>query len=210
MVVYIHKDMNDLGAKTPRGCYNNESKLTFGSLDPKYYDEIITMLNLHAREEYEQNNSMQQHRLLQQNQKTQEGRLLLHNNNKKKKRILLVDDEIDICIVYQIVLQDAGYECVSYTDSLKALQEFKSNYYDLILLDIKMPVLNGFELCKKIREVDKTIHIIFITASEAYYEKFRSQHFPDLGKINYIQKPIGNQELVQIVNTILGNSITID
>jgi CheY-like chemotaxis protein len=208
MVVYTHRNMNDLGAKTPRGCYNNESKLTFGSLDPKYYDEIITKLNLQAREEYEHNNSMQQHRLLQQNQKTQEE-LLLHNN-KKKKRILLVDDEIDICIVYQIVLQDAGYECVSYTDSLKALQEFKSNYYDLILLDIKMPVLNGFELCKKIREVDKTIHIIFITASEAYYEKFRSQHFPDLGKINYIQKPIGNQELVQIVNTILANSITID
>jgi CheY-like chemotaxis protein len=200
--------MNDLGAKTTRSCYNNESKLIFGSLDPKYYDEIITKLNLHAREEYEHNNSMQQHLLLQQNQKTQEGRLLLHN--KKKKRILLVDDEIDICIVYQIVLQDAGYECVSYTNSLKALQEFKSNYYDLILLDIKMPVLNGFELCKKIREVDKTVHIIFITASEAYYEKFRSQHFPDLGKINYIQKPIGNQELVQIVNTILANSITAD
>lgn len=199
--------MNDLGAKTPRGCYNNESKLTFGSLDPKCYDEIITKLNLQAREEYEHNNSMQHRILLQQNQTAQEG-MLLHN--KKKKRILLVDDEIDICIVYQIVLQDAGYECVSYTDSLKALQEFKSNYYDLILLDIKMPVLNGFDLCKKIREVDKTIHIIFITASEAYYEKFRSQHFPDLGKINYIQKPIGNQELVQIVNTILANSITID
>ena len=207
MVVYIHGNMNGLGAKTPRGCYNNESKLTFGSLDPKCYDEIITKLNLQAREEYEHNNSMQHRILLQQNQTAQEG-MLLHN--KKKKRILLVDDEIDICIVYQIVLQDAGYECVSYTDSLKALQEFKSNYYDLILLDIKMPVLNGFELCKKIREVDKTIHIIFITASEAYYEKFRSQHFPDLGKINYIQKPIGNQELVQIVNTILANSITID
>ena len=207
MVVYIHRNTNDLGAKTPRGCYNNESKLTFGSLDPKYYDEIITKLNLQTREEYEHNNSKQNRILLQQNQKTQEG-MLLHN--KKKKRILLVDDEIDICIVYQIVLQDAGYECISYTNSLKALQEFKSNYYDLILLDIKMPVLNGFELCKKIREVDKTIHIIFITASEAYYEKFRSQHFPDLGKINYIQKPIGNQELVQIVNTILANSITID
>ena len=209
MVVYTHRNTNDLGAKTPRGCYNNESKLTFGSLDPKYYDEIITKLNLHAREEYEHNNSMQQHRLLQQNQKTQEG-MLLHNKKKMKKKILLVDDEIDICIVYQIVLQDAGYECVSYTDSLKALQEFKSNYYDLILLDIKMPVLNGFELCKKIREVDKTIHIIFITASEAYYEKFRSQHFPDLGKINYIQKPIGNNELVQIVDSIVANSITMD
>jgi DNA-binding response OmpR family regulator len=134
----------------------------------------------------------------------------LHSQTRRTKRILLVDDEPDICIVYQIVLQDAGYECKSYTDSVKALQEFRVNYYDLILLDIKMPVLNGFELCKKIREVDRTIHIIFITASEAYYEKFRGQHFPELGKINYIQKPIGNEELVQIVNMIIANSITID
>jgi two-component SAPR family response regulator len=82
--------------------------------------------------------------------------------------------------------------------------------FDLILLDIKMPVLNGFELCKEIREIDKRVHIIFITASEAYYEKFRGQHFPELGKINYIQNPIGNDELVQIVNTIIGNSIAAD
>ena len=113
-------------------------------------------------------------------------------------------------MVYQIVLEDAGYECISYTDPVKALQEFRIDYYDLILLDIKMPILNGFELCKKIREVDKTVHIIFITASEAYYEKFRSQHFPELGKINYIQKPISNKELVQIVNMIVANSITMD
>ncbi|HET7389716.1 MAG TPA: response regulator [Nitrososphaeraceae archaeon] len=193
--------MNDLGAKNPRGCYN-ESRRIFGSFDPKYYDEIITKLNLTAREEYERSSM----RHLLQNQRTQQD---LHNQ-KKKKRILVVDDEIDICMVYQIVLQDAGYECVSYTDSVKALQEFRSNYYDLILLDIKMPLLNGFELCKKVREVDKTTHIIFITASEAYYEKFRSQHFPELSKINYIQKPIGNEELVQIVNTIVANSITVD
>ena len=132
------------------------------------------------------------------------------NNQTKRNRILLVDDEPDLCTVYQIVLQDAGYECIPYTDSIKALQEYRPTYYDLILLDIKMPVLDGFELCKKIREVDRTVHIIFITASEAYYEKFRGQHFPELGKINYIQKPIGNEELVQIVNMIIANSITID
>ncbi len=112
-------------------------------------------------------------------------------------------------LAIQMMLEDAGYDCISYTDSLKALQEFKPCFYDLILLDIKMSVLNGFELCKKIREIDKTVHIVFITASEAYYEKFRSQHFPELGKVNYIQKPIGNDELVQTVNTIIGNSITI-
>ena len=73
-----------------------------------------------------------------------------------------------------------------------------------------MPVLNGFELCKKIREADKTVHIIFITASEEYYEQFRGQRFPELGKINYIQKPVGNDELVRLVNMIIANSITMD
>ncbi|MFL6391566.1 MAG: PleD family two-component system response regulator [Nitrososphaeraceae archaeon] len=132
------------------------------------------------------------------------------NDQKSTKRILLVDDEPDTCLCYQIVLEDAGFECHSYTDSVKALQEFRPNYYNLVILDIKMPVLDGFELCKKIIELDKTVHIIFITASEAYYEQFRSQRFPELGKINYIQKPIGNQELIRIVDMIVANSITMD
>jgi CheY-like chemotaxis protein len=201
-------DMNDFSTKTKTSeGYYNKSKGIFGSYDPKYYDQIITKLNLRAREEYER--SIMQHLL--QNQKIQgEG---LHNQtrrSRKRRRILLVDDEPDLCMVYQIVLEDAGFECISYIDSVKALQEFRPYYYDLILLDIKMPVLNGFELCKKIIEIDKAVHIIFITASEEYYEQFRSQHYSELGKINYIQKPIGNDELVQIVNTIIANSITIE
>src|ERR687884_1857823 len=86
------------------------------------------------------------------------GRL---NNQTKTNRILLVDDEPDVCTLYQMVLEDVGYECITYIDSVKAMQEFIPNYYDLILLDIKMPVLNGFELCKKIRELDKNLQIIF-------------------------------------------------
>ena len=124
--------------------------------------------------------------------------------------MLLVDDEPDICIVYQMVLEDAGYECISYTDPVKALQEFKPDYYDLILLDIKMPVLDGFELCEKIREVDKIAYIVFITASEAYYKKFRNQYYPEIGKISYIQKTIGNDELIRLVDMIVANSITLD
>jgi DNA-binding response OmpR family regulator len=62
------------------------------------------------------------------------------------------------------VLENAGFQCVSYTDSVKALQEFKPYFYDLVILDIKMPVLDGFELCRKISEVDSAIGIIFITA----------------------------------------------
>jgi DNA-binding response OmpR family regulator len=128
-----------------------------------------------------------------------------------RRRVLLVDDEPDVCTVYQIVLEDAGFECISYIDPVKALQQFRPNYYELVLLDIKMPILNGFELCEKIIQLDRTVRVVFITASEAYYEKFRHQHFPELGKINYIQKPVGNEELVQIVDRIIvANSITMD
>ncbi|MFL6404238.1 MAG: response regulator [Nitrososphaeraceae archaeon] len=130
----------------------------------------------------------------------------MDNQKSRRKRILLVDDEPDLCMIYQIVLQDAGYECTPYTDSVKAMQEFKPNYYDLILLDIKMPILNGFELCKKIREADKTVQIAFVTASEVYYEKAREKYYPELANINYIQKPIGNEELVCIVNIMIAAS----
>jgi DNA-binding response OmpR family regulator len=66
-----------------------------------------------------------------------------------------------------------------------------------------MPKLNGFELCRSIREQDKSVKIVFITASEAFYEDFRNEHYPDLYNIHYIQKPIGNDELVQRVNAMI-------
>ena len=190
--------MNDSGITTlgsyhHRYCsYDKFKRLSIsGSHDPKYYDQIIAKVNMQARK--------QQHERLLRDQTAVSG-----------KKILIVDDESDICMVYQMVLEDAGYQCSSYTDPVQAMQEFRPGYYDLILLDIKMPVLNGFELCKKIIVLDRTVHILFITASEEYYEKFRSQHYPELGKINYIQKPVGNDELVQIVDMIVTNPVSID
>jgi CheY-like chemotaxis protein len=131
-------------------------------------------------------------------------------HNQKKRRILIVDDEPDTCMTFQTVLEDADYKCKSYTDSVKVLEEFKPNCYDLIILDIKMPALNGFELCKKIIEVDKTVHIVFITASEEYYEKFRNRDYSelvnDISNTSYIQTPIGNKELVQKVDILIATN----
>ena len=95
-------------------------------------------------------------------------------------------------MAYQFVLEDAGFVCISYTDSVKALKEFKPYFYDLILLDIKIPVLNGFELCKKIREVDSVIEIIFITALPEHHNNLRDQQsYPLLiNTSTYIQKPV--------------------
>jgi CheY-like chemotaxis protein len=198
-------DMPEVATKTSKYC-REPPKISFKN-DVKYFDEFLSKINFQKDDGYKYTiRNLPDRQTDKQEQKEKH-----HNHNTRiSKRILLVDDEPDLCMVYQIVLEDAGFECISYTDSVKALQEFRPAYYDLILLDIKMPVLNGFELCKKIIELDKSVHIIFITASEEYYEKFRSQHFPELGKINYIQKPIGNDELVQIVNMIIANSITID
>ena len=124
-------------------------------------------------------------------------------NQKTRRRILVVDDEPDTCLSYQIVLQNAGYECRSYIDSVRALQEYRPFYYDLTILDIKMPVLNRFKLCKKITEIDNITQIIFITAAGGYYKKLRKQSYPELGSIASIQKPIGNEELIKAIDMVL-------
>jgi len=177
--------MNYLTTDTSADYYNESKKLS-DLIDTKYYDKIMTKLHLKTREEYHRTERYSQKQKIEEEEEQEE----LHDQTRRSKRILVVDDEHDICMVYQIVLQDAGYECISYIDPVKALKEFRPTYYDLVILDIKMPVLNGFELCKKIIELDKTVHIIFITALEEYYEQFRSQHFPELGKINYIQNQL--------------------
>ena len=168
------------------------------------YDELITKLHLQAmtQHDYDMLKLQQQQRQQRYQQRPPEEQDI-HSQRKKKRIILLVDDEPDHCLVYQIVLEDAGYECKSYTDSVQALQEFRPDYYDLVILDIKMPKLDGFALCEKIREIDNAVQIIFITASEVYYENFRKQYYPKISNdvnINCLQKPIGNEELIQIVN----------
>ena len=127
--------------------------------------------------------------------------MILQSRPAEKRRILVIDNDSDICTVYQMVLQDEGYDCDSYTDSVKALQEFKAGYYDLILLDLKMPGLSGFDLCKKIREFDKIVKIFFVTgsSSQAFFEKITQDQDPLLKDIDYIQKPIANHELVSVI-----------
>jgi PleD family two-component response regulator len=148
--------MNYLTTDTSADYYNESKKLS-DLIDTKYYDKIMTKLHLKIREEYQRTKRCSQKQKIEEEEEQEE----LHDQTRRSKRILVVDDEHDICMVYQIVLQDAGYECISYIDPVKALKEFRPTYYDLVILDIKMPVLNGFELCKKIIDLIK-LYISFL------------------------------------------------
>jgi DNA-binding response OmpR family regulator len=103
-----------------------------------------------------------------------------------------------------MVLEMNGFEVDAYTDPVAALSDFKANSYGLALLDIRMPNVNGFELYKKIREVDNNIKACFITAYEDYRQEFKGS-FPELDEIKcFIRKPKAIEDLVNHVATILG------
>ena len=125
----------------------------------------------------------------------------LKNN---KKRILVVDDEPDVIIVFKMVLEMNGFEVDAYDNPLSVLSNFKPDFYGLLLLDIKMPQMNGFELYKKIRKVDDKVKVCFITAYEDYRKEFK-ESFPELDETKYfIRKPTAIEDLVNHVSAILG------
>jgi DNA-binding response OmpR family regulator len=120
------------------------------------------------------------------------------------KRVLLVDDEPDLNLTLKMILEDKGFKVNSFTDSLLALQNFKEQdgMYDMVILDIKMPEMNGFELYRQIKKIDNKVKVCFLTASEMYYGVY-TDIVNSLEAEYFIQKPIDNEELVKRLNRIL-------
>ena len=116
-------------------------------------------------------------------------------NTAIKDRIMLVDDEPDINAALSVVLRRGGYDVDTFESPLIALEKLKPGYYGLIMLDVKMPQMDGFELYREIKKVDKKAKICFLTASELYYESIRKEKFPPVDKELFIIKPISNAEL---------------
>ena len=122
------------------------------------------------------------------------------------KKILVIDDEPDVTYTIKIILEENGFAVYTFTDSILALDNYKANFYDLIILDIKMPKMDGFQLYNKIREQDTKVKICFLTAITTFTEDFRKIRMT-LGKtINedyFIQKPIKNEDLVKKLTSIM-------
>src|SRR4029078_8279251 len=90
-----------------------------------------------------------------------------------RNRILIVDDETDVVIPLKFGLEVNGFVVETYNNPLKALSDFRANSYDLLLLDIEMPEMNGFELYSRLQQIDHNVKICFITAFELYLMNFR-------------------------------------
>ena len=115
------------------------------------------------------------------------------------KTVLIVDDEPDVKLALKIALEENGFEVDAFDDPIMALDNFKKGVYNLLILDIKMPKMHGFELYREIRKVDSQVKICFLTAGEMYYGAYT-----DIFNENqFIRKPIENKELINRVNEII-------
>lgn len=122
-----------------------------------------------------------------------------------KKRILIVDDEKDVGWTLKLILENYGFDIDCFTDSATALEKFKPNLYDLIILDIRMAEINGFELYDELKSRDSNIKTLFITAlsSVESYNTRNSKVYPLRGVRHFMKKPVSSEELLGQVYSMM-------
>jgi DNA-binding NtrC family response regulator len=119
---------------------------------------------------------------------------------------MVVDDERDILSIIKRGLESKNrFQVETFIDAESALESLKENpddYYDLVLTDIRMPKINGFELYRRIKDSNPHMKIVFITAFEINKEEF-SKVIPSLDVIDFISKPVSMSTLMTKLNSIL-------
>ena len=118
---------------------------------------------------------------------------------------MIVDDETDVCLTLKVVLEGNGFKVDTFVDPTLALENFKSSRYDLLVLDIKMPVINGFLLCAQMKKIDLNIKALFLTALTDLqeYDELKKEIFPKEGQRHFIQKPSENEDMLVRINAII-------
>jgi CheY-like chemotaxis protein len=126
-----------------------------------------------------------------------------------RKRILLVSSEDDVNLALKMALEeeeqddDKGcFKVDSFNNPILALKDFKIGFYDLLIIDIVMPQMDGFELSEKIRKVDDKVKICFLTAGEVP-GKVRFDPFTEGYQDRFIRLPIENEVLIEQISKII-------
>ena len=128
---------------------------------------------------------------------------LLSHDHQQHKRILVVDDNPDIVFTLRIGLErDSTMQVYSYDNPVSALLEFKPNFYDLLLIDVNMPMMDGFQLANKLLQKDLNVRVCFMTSGEINMDAAREVH--PLKSIGcFIKKPITTEQLLRHVKAEL-------
>ena len=114
------------------------------------------------------------------------------------RRILLVDDDEDFLLLAGIWLRDAGFDVVEAGDWRRALEEVNKHRIDLLLLDIEMPEVDGFQLLQRLRDEGHRIPAAFVSSHQSLKEQAEV-----MGIIRFLPKPVSPRELVEAVNGII-------
>jgi two-component system alkaline phosphatase synthesis response regulator PhoP len=120
-----------------------------------------------------------------------------------RKRILLVEDEENLLKTIRLNLEMEGYEVVCAIDGKSAVRVFESGGIDLAILDVMLPVMNGFDVCESIREKDKDVPVLFLTAKSTGEDKIKGLK---IGADDYITKPFNLEEFLLRVQILLRRS----
>jgi two-component system alkaline phosphatase synthesis response regulator PhoP len=118
-------------------------------------------------------------------------------------RILLVEDEDNIREVVKLNLELENYEVITAADGRKAIKHFTEQHFDLIILDVMLPEINGFQVCEQIRLTDTTVPIIFLTAKDTAMDRINGLK---RGGDDYLTKPFNLEELLLRVQNLLKRS----
>lgn len=123
-------------------------------------------------------------------------------SEKPKFRIMIVDDEPDITNVMKKGLEHDGFDVDTFNDPLKALEIFKSSTYDLVLVDIRMTPITGFELFRRLLVIDNKVRVCFMTTFEVYRDEFL-RVFPTISVDCFVRKPVTLDKLANIIRAQL-------
>ena len=126
------------------------------------------------------------------------------------KRILIVDDDADVTTTFRAVIEDSNndvdvnkrIEVFTSNDPVASLSEFRPNFYDLLLVDINMPHMNGFELCEKIYAIDTNVKVCFMSSGEINREALR-EIYPTRQEGCFIRKPVSIDYLIKRIRSEL-------
>ncbi len=124
------------------------------------------------------------------------------NTSKSGKKVLIVDDELDTLELIKLVLESGGFKTILATNGMEALEKVKESKPDLILLDIMMPDMDGWEVFRKIKENNSKIPVAILTAKAQNIDRLLGLHV--LKADDYITKPFGKNELIDKVKKLTG------